>query len=847
MDIRIKDRRLLQVALAYLAGGWLCLEAVSELSDQYGWPGAAFDITLTLLIAGFLAALVIGWFHGEKGRQEVSRVEIAILVVIIVAGVGSAASVATSHRPAVASVPLLSDPGAVLDTARYAVLPFPGSGALSEKFSPDLLLHDAFSRWRGIEVVDRFRTRDVVAADTTDSRTLETSRRLAAQLGAGRFLTGEVNRMGDGTARVYVALFDTRTGERLAERSVNWKGEGPPGAAVYRRMADAMLFPATADREEADGEAAEPEEPGTLAYRARVAYLAGRQAMERWDLETAIARFDTAVEIDPQYARAHLQRSYALSWRGERGPVVLTSAERAAEGRETLTSRESRLLQALVHLESRRYPEACDIYSALTDSNPRDFVAWYGLATCLGRDRLVVRDASSRSGWRFRSSYQQAMEAYIRAFALKPAVHRGFARDAFADLRLRLFTEMDNVRIGQSRAGDTIYFAAYPGLAGDTLVFEPFPASEFERRNPAVRPASHWSAVDYQRRQFRQLSEAWVSSFPRSADALEAYALSLDLLSDPAALDTLRSARSRELSEEQDRRLAIKEFFLIVKYSTPHAPSALERARLLADSLLDSQPTSSSPAGTLAAIAAITGRAGMAAALAHASAGPSPLPVPIPTAINGMTRALLAYASLGGPADSILEYERRVEGAVRNLVAPEDQEAARQHLLQRPATLAFPTSPLAATPELARASSYPPLVAQGAILMGDHAAARAAAGALKRAQASRRPADRTADVAFPEAWIHAAVGDTASAVATLDSLLSAIRWMGPGALGEVGRAGSLVRAMVLRAEIAAELGDHEVARQWARTVTTLWTAADPTLQPVVSRLRRLTRPVEPRM
>src|SRR5439155_1746136 len=52
------------------------------------------------------------------------------------------------------------------------------------------------------------------------------------------------------------------------------------------------------------------------------------------------------------------------------------------------------------------------------------------------------------------------------------------------------------------------------------------------------------------------------------------------------------------------------------------------------------------------------------------------------------------------------------------------------------------------------------------------------------------------------------------------------------------RAGSLVRAMALRADLAERVGDHAVAARWAAAVAAFWSDADPFLQPLVRRMRR---------
>ena len=49
-------------------------------------------------------------------------------------------------------------------------------------------------------------------------------------------------------------------------------------------------------------------------------------------------------------------------------------------------------------------------------------------------------------------------------------------------------------------------------------------------------------------------------------------------------------------------------------------------------------------------------------------------------------------------------------------------------------------------------------------------------------------------------------------------------------------AAGLVRAMALRAELAARAGDSATARRWAEPVTIVWRDADAELQPLVQQM-----------
>jgi Tol biopolymer transport system component len=83
---RLRERKLIQWALAYLAAAWACLQAVALLSETYEWPRTLVQVAGVLLGLGFLGVIVVAWFHGEKGRQRISILELGLLVVLAAAG-----------------------------------------------------------------------------------------------------------------------------------------------------------------------------------------------------------------------------------------------------------------------------------------------------------------------------------------------------------------------------------------------------------------------------------------------------------------------------------------------------------------------------------------------------------------------------------------------------------------------------------------------------------------------------------------------------------------------------------------------------------------------------------------
>ena len=106
---KLKKRKLVQWAIGYLAAGWLFLEIFAFVADRFGWPGALARGALIFFIVGFFVALILAWFHGEKGRQQVSGVEKAWISALLIVGVVLVWVFAPSPNPSVASGSLSGD------------------------------------------------------------------------------------------------------------------------------------------------------------------------------------------------------------------------------------------------------------------------------------------------------------------------------------------------------------------------------------------------------------------------------------------------------------------------------------------------------------------------------------------------------------------------------------------------------------------------------------------------------------------------------------------------------------------------------------------------------------------
>jgi serine/threonine-protein kinase len=84
---RLKERKLVQWALAYLAGAWVIYEVTATVGSSWGLTDIFLQGLFVVLAFGFFITLVLAWYHGEKGRQRVGGVELILVAgLLVVAG-----------------------------------------------------------------------------------------------------------------------------------------------------------------------------------------------------------------------------------------------------------------------------------------------------------------------------------------------------------------------------------------------------------------------------------------------------------------------------------------------------------------------------------------------------------------------------------------------------------------------------------------------------------------------------------------------------------------------------------------------------------------------------------------
>jgi TolB-like protein len=307
-----------QIVVTYLAGGWIVTSVVDQVVDREVLPLVVYEVTLTLFLFGILGALIIGWYHGEKGAQEAPKIEIAMLAVIGLIALGTSGQVVRSSL-AEASLENAIDPD---DLRRIAVLYLEDSSRdgslqpLADGITEGLIT--SLASVRELDVRTRNASREARALGDVGIDSI------AGILGVGTIVDGTVDESGD-QLRVSIRLLEGQTGAALFRETFTWPADDV--ANVGTELASEV---AAALRARLGGEIrlreAEAEAPNAAAWlqvaRAEAFIKDAADAFQAGDpeafvaaLESADAELAAAQESAPEWAEPLILRSQvAYEW-----------------------------------------------------------------------------------------------------------------------------------------------------------------------------------------------------------------------------------------------------------------------------------------------------------------------------------------------------------------------------------------------------------------------------------------------------------------------------------------------------------------------------------------------------
>ena len=374
---QLKQRKLVQWAVAYLAASWGLLQILDLAADNYGWPTLVVRLAFGVIALGFVVTLVLAWYHGERGIQKVSGIELLVLALLFAIGGGllwryantepaQAGSVARDTvDPAVS--PPVAPPADKVDPKSVAVLPFSSMSSGKD----DAYFADGLSE----EVINSLsRVPDLRVSGRTSSFAFRNSEKtipqIASELNVATVLEGSVRRAGD-RLRMTAQLVRASDGFELWSETYDRNNED-----IIAIQEDVARSIAQALKTATDPEAlAAMQQAGTRSVSAYQAFLRGLAIQQQPDegasrMGQALAAFDEATRIDPGFSDAYA-RAADMEWSMLRPSAMGAQEASTSDYADRLRRLHQDLDRASAHA---RTPVERSYYDALRASANQQFV-----------------------------------------------------------------------------------------------------------------------------------------------------------------------------------------------------------------------------------------------------------------------------------------------------------------------------------------------------------------------------------------------------------------------------------------------------------------------------------------
>ena len=397
---QLQERHVLRTAVLYLGAGWVGLEFIGFVVENYGFDRVVLDCALLMIVVGLPIALIISWYHGAGGRQNVPRSEGLMVGGLILVGLLGSGVILTRDRPE-PRTPALLPAGLVPDDlgeGSLAVLPLTNrTGADSlDWLGPGLadMLTTNLAQIEGLRVVSAQRLLDLLrqaGREETEAIPDDLALQIAAQSGARRLLRGSFMAVGD-EVRVDVQLIDLEDGTVAAAEQARGSDVFALVDDVSARLSGQMLGPAFTPTELTP--VTQLATGNIEAYRE---YQEGLLAERRFLLEQAEGNYRRAVELDPEFAIAWLRLGMLANVTGQEALLAFQNAD---NNKDKATERDRYMIEAMFAANFQRDQAAADsLLQELIDKYPEEKEARYQLGVfydATGRaeeGRTIMREA----------------------------------------------------------------------------------------------------------------------------------------------------------------------------------------------------------------------------------------------------------------------------------------------------------------------------------------------------------------------------------------------------------------------------------------------------------------------
>ncbi|MEM7805525.1 MAG: hypothetical protein AAF545_11420 [Pseudomonadota bacterium] len=445
----LRRRNVFRIATAYAVVGWLILQVADVVFDFAGAPEWTGKALIALLLLGFPIAVVLSWVFestpegvrrddGQSQPDSVRAQRLNTLTIAAALGVAGmfawqqfgappAAVAPAPTRDAVADASTVSE-SPEIDAASIAVLPFADLSQLGDQdyFSDGIAeeILNVLANVEGLAVASR------TSAFAFKGRASVGIPEIAAELGVRHVLEGSVRTAGD-TIRITAQLIDAQSDKHLWSQTYDKKLTAQNVFEIQDEIASAIVVALSESLQlsgiASSGLAVRADTENLDAYQL---FLRGRDRFRirsQDNIPGTIALFESAIELDPNFARAWAGyaavTAVAPSWGfpGETEPyyeVSQRAANKAIELDDSLALPYSVLAYTTRETIPLDFSRAFEMYEKALERDPNEVntLLWRGI------DRIAV------------GQFDLASEDFTRCRTLDQSYLNCFAFDANARL-----------------------------------------------------------------------------------------------------------------------------------------------------------------------------------------------------------------------------------------------------------------------------------------------------------------------------------------------------------------------------------------------------------------------------
>jgi eukaryotic-like serine/threonine-protein kinase len=276
---------------------------------------------------------------------------------------------------------LRSAPPAPASANYLAVLPFAVHGGKSLDFLAQGLVDLLSRNLDGAGDLRSVNGATVLAAAHAEGggvADVEEGRRLARRVGAGLYVLGSVNAIGN-QVRLDASLYDGGPAQPALLSQASVSGDTTQLFELVDRLAGDLMV---AQRRGPGSRLLQTAAVTTQSLPALKAYLDAEGSLRRGAFDTALAGFQGAVQLDSTFALAYYRLAVAAAW-SSREALIRPNTARAVRLGSRLSARDQRLLGSFAALAAGKPDEAERGYRGVLQDYPDDLEAQWQLATLL--------------------------------------------------------------------------------------------------------------------------------------------------------------------------------------------------------------------------------------------------------------------------------------------------------------------------------------------------------------------------------------------------------------------------------------------------------------------------------